>query len=209
MGKNAKKKLKKRKVTTCCSLCQPSFVPHLSRFIQYGTFSYFNKTWKGWVLGSGLTGRSHSVLSPRRQELTSCFQSSAPILVILHQFSLYLGFLFYFIFLFKAIINNWQKTNAGWQWQTAPAAILSSENRNATLEFSTNPYTLLNSLALVRPPFALRSLSSSSCNIRPHWSAIIDDKHWSGRVLIPLLVIRMSWINDRGYRAQDRKTKPQ
>lgn len=65
----------------------------------------------------------------------------------------------------------------------------------------------LDSLALAAPLLALRSLSSSLCHIRPHRSVIIDGKYWSSRVLITLLVIRMSWINDRGLLSAGQEDK--
>lgn len=67
-------------------------------------------------------------------------------------------------------------------------------------------YSISNSLAL-RTVFTPKSLSSRFlCSIRKDWSAIIDGTHWLASVLITLLGIRTSWINDRGYWALDVRT---
>lgn len=77
------------------------------------------------------------------------------------------------------------------------------------LSFVSILYLYWASFLLLMTLFTPKSLSSSFlCSIRNDWSAITDEKHWLGSILITLSVIRASWINDNGYWAIDVRTKP-
>lgn len=146
---------------------------------------YYGNHWIRQEVRLGLNGGSHPCLSPSRLQFASHLKSSITRANLTNC-------------MFFVPKDNEQLTDDKWVVTVTNNTSWFNMLQKQQQCLRMLHHSLMNSLTWARFMLFPKSLSRFLCRIRPDWPAVIEGKHWLGSILITLLVIRMSWINDWG-----------